>query len=248
MNLKCQEIYKSYGDISVLRGVSVEFPETGAVAIIGPNGAGKTTLINIISGFLKADTGSCVLNTEEILHLPPHRIAQLGITRTFQDNRVINNISVLENLLLARSHQKHESLLFSLLQVGLITEEKRNRERGEEILHFVGLSEISNVLAKNLSFGQQKLLSLACCLATDAQIIVLDEPLSGLHPAMTDQVLTLIRRLVEDLKLVVFIEHNLAAVRQVADDVIVMDNGKIIAHGPPNTVLDMPEIVEAYLA
>jgi ABC-type branched-subunit amino acid transport system ATPase component len=193
------------------------------------------------------DSGRCFLGERETTRLAPHRIAALGVARTFQDLRLILQVSVLDNVLLAHPHQRGERLLNSLLRFGVAAEESRNREEVIRLLKFVGLEEEADNLAGELSYGQQKLLTLACCLATKARILFLDEPVAGVHPEMISHILELLRRLRDDGKLVVFIEHDIAAVRQVADIVIVMDEGKVIAQGPPTEVLEKPEIMEAYL-
>jgi ABC-type branched-subunit amino acid transport system ATPase component len=217
------------------------------VAIIGPNGAGKTTLINVLTGFLRADSGKSFLGERELTRLAPHKIARLGVGRTFQDLRLISQVSVLENVLVARPNQKGERLLPALFRNGVATEEARNREEAMRWLKFVGLADAANELAGELSYGQQKLLTLACCLATDARILLLDEPVAGVHPDMVEKILGLLRQLREQEKQIVFIEHDIASVRRVADSVVVMDEGKIIAKGKPGEVLERPEIIEAYV-
>jgi ABC-type branched-subunit amino acid transport system ATPase component len=247
MILRCDNLSKSFDGTRALAGVSLEFPTSGIVAIIGPNGAGKTTLVNVLTGFVHADSGRSFLGEQELTRLPPHRIAQLGIARTFQDLRLISQVSVLENVLLARPNQKGEWLLAALFCNGVAAEEAGNREEALRWLKFVGLDGATNELAGQLSYGQQKLLSLACCLATDAGILLLDEPVAGVHPDMVSKILSLLGQLRESGKRIIFIEHDITAVRQVADSVIVMDEGKIIAEGKPNEVLEKPEIIEAYV-
>jgi ABC-type branched-subunit amino acid transport system ATPase component len=180
--------------------------------------------------------------------MAPHRIVGLGIARTFQDLRLIRQISVLDNVMLARPNQRGDKLIWALLRWGVAEEEWRNRKAALQLLRFVGLEHKTHKLAGELSYGEQKLLTLACCLATEARILLLDEPVSGVHPDLIEKILKLLRELREQGKLVVFIEHNIAAVKEVADRVIVMDEGRIIADGPPAEVLERPEIIEAYVA
>ena len=245
--LCCDSLSKSFDGVHALEKVGVSFPTSGIAAVIGPNGAGKTTLINVLTGFLRPETGRCVFGNREITRLAPHRIARLGIARTFQDLRLIQQVSVLDNVMLARPNQRGERLLPALLRFGVAAEETRNCEEAMRILRFVGLEEKASDPAGELSYGQQKLLTLACCLATEARVLLLDEPVAGVHPEMVEQILGLLRRLRDEGKLVVFIEHDIAAVRQVADVVIVMDNGRVIAEGPPSEVLERSEIMEAYV-
>jgi ABC-type branched-subunit amino acid transport system ATPase component len=247
-SIRSEGISKSFDGMRALAGVDLQFPESGVVAIIGPNGAGKTTLLNVLTGFIRPDAGHCWLNEQQITKLAPYRIVRLGMARTFQDLRLITQVSVLDNVMTARPNQRGETLLGALFRLGVAAEEARDREVALRLLRFVGLEEKAEEPAGELSYGQQKLLALACCLATEAKILLLDEPVAGVHPEMIQQILDLLRQLREQGKLVIFIEHDIAAVRQVADVVVVMDEGRVIAQGAPGEVLERPEIMEAYLA
>lgn len=245
--LRCENLSKSFGGVQALANVSLEFPTSGIVAVIGPNGAGKTTLLNVVTGFLRPSVGRAFLGKCDLTRLPAHKIARLGVARTFQDLRLITQVSVLENVLLARPDQKGERLWSALFRIGVAAEETKNREAAMHWLEFVGLKGAATQLVGELSYGQQKLLTLACCLATEASILLLDEPVAGVHPEMIERILDLLRELRSLNKLVVFIEHDIASVREVADSVIVIDHGKIIAQGKPSEVLERPEIIEAYV-
>ena len=245
--LRCKGLSKSFDGTLALHDVRLEFPSSGIVAIIGPNGAGKTTLLNVLTGFLRADEGQFFLGDQELTRLTPHRIARLGITRTFQDLRLISQVSVIENVLLARPNQKGERLVAALFRFGVAQEELRNHEEAMRCLRFVGLEQKTNETAGELSYGQQKLLTLACCIAAEGQILLLDEPVTGVYPETIFQILDILRQLREQGRLVVLVEHDIAAVRQIADVVIVMDEGRIITQGKPNEVLERPEIIEAYV-
>jgi ABC-type branched-subunit amino acid transport system ATPase component len=247
MILRCENLSKSFDGTRALADLTCEFPATGIVAIIGPNGAGKTTLLNVLTGFLAPQSGRCWLGEWELTGVAPHRIARFGIARTFQDLRLISQVPVQENVLLARPNQKGERLLRALLRFGVAREEKLNYDEAMRWLKFVGLADAVGQLAGELSYGQQKLLTLACCLATEAKILLLDEPVSGVHPEMVQKILGLLSELRGQGKLIVFIEHDIAAVRQIADQVIVMDEGKIIAQGKPAEILERSEIIEAYV-
>lgn len=246
--LRCQQLTKSFGGVNALVDFSVEFPSVGIVAIIGPNGAGKTTLLNVLTGFLSPDEGRCALGSQETTQLKAHQIARLGLARTFQDLRLIRQVPALDNILLASPRQRGENLIWALLRIGVAADERRNRERAMTLLRFVGLEEQAGSMAGDLSYGEQKLLTLAVCLATDASVLLLDEPVAGVHPHMIEHILRVLRQLRDQRKLIVFVEHDIAAVREVADQVIVMDEGRIIAQGPPGDVLERPEIVEAYVS
>ena len=247
-SLRCVELSKSFDGVRALDHIDLTFPTAGITAIIGPNGAGKTTLINLLTGFLRPDAGKCFLGGQEITRLSPHEIARLGIARTFQDLRLILQVPVLDNVMLARPHQRGETLLGALLRIGIAKEESENREAAMVLLRFVGLEERANDLTGKLSYGQQKLLTIACCLATEARLLLLDEPVAGVHPDMVEKILALMRKLADDGKRILFIEHDISAVRQIADHVIVMDHGRIRAQGPPHEVLENAEVMEAYLA
>jgi ABC-type branched-subunit amino acid transport system ATPase component len=246
--LSCYALSKSFDGVNALFDLNLEFPLTGVTSIIGPNGAGKTTLLNVLTGFLKPDKGKCFLGNREITGLAPNRIARLGLARTFQDLRLIRQISVLDNVLLARPRQRGENLTSALFRLGVGKEEGRNREEALRLLEFIGLQNKASDFAGELSYGQQKLLSLACCLATEARILFLDEPVAGVHPEMISKIVELLIELKMKGNQIVFIEHDISAVRLAADMVIVMDDGKIIAQGAPAEVLERPEIMEVYLA
>ena len=245
--LRCNGLLKCFDGVRALADVSLQLPASGVSAIIGPNGAGKTTLLNIWTGFLRPDAGRCFLGNRETTVLATHQIARLGVGRTFQDLRLILQVSVLDNVLLARPNQMGETLRGALFRLGVAAEEAQNRVEAKKLLALVGLRDQACELAGELSYGQQKLLTLACCLATEARILLLDEPVAGVHPEMASRTLGLLRELRAKGKLVVFIEHDIGAVREIADHVIVMDEGKVIAQGPPREVLERPEIMEAYL-
>jgi ABC-type branched-subunit amino acid transport system ATPase component len=246
--LRCEGLDKAFAGVIALSDVSLHFPTKGLVAIVGPNGAGKTTLFNVLTGFLHPDRGRCFLGQREVSHLAPHRIAQLGVTRTFQDTRLAMRLSALENLLLAQPDQRGEHLLNALFRIGIRAGEAKNRETAMRVLQLTGLETKALHSAGELSYGEQKLLSLATCMVTGAQVLLLDEPFAGVHPAVVERLTELLRYVSSNGKLIVFIEHDMASVRRVAEDVIVMDHGTVIARGCPEEVLMRPEIMEAYIA
>lgn len=245
--LRCEELYKSFDGNCALAEVTLALPPAGVTAIIGPNGAGKTTLINILTGFLKPNAGRCFFGKDEITSCPPHRIARLGLARTFQDLRLIQQMTVLDNVMLGRPNQRGDRLFYALFRIGVGKEEAHNREEALRVLGLVGLVEKANELAGELSYGEQKLLTLACCMATDAGTLLLDEPVSGVHPEMISRVLAFLVQLRDCGKGVIFIEHDIGIVREIADTVILMDEGKVIANGPTTEVLAQRDIMETYL-
>lgn len=242
-------VSKTFNGVHALRNIDVAFGEKGVVAIIGPNGAGKTTLLNVLSGFLRPDTGRVAFNSHDITYMSPDRIARLGLIRTFQDLRLIPSMTVLDNVLLARPRQGGERITRALFGLRGQREESANRAAAIAVLERFGLSDerLLIELAGDLSYGQQKLLSLACCLAAEPRALFLDEPVACIAPQFRDRILNLIREIGGEGRLVVFVEHDMDAVRLAADRVIVMDDGRIIVDGKPADILGKAAIMEAYL-
>lgn len=245
--LKGEQLRKVFDGTVAVDDVSFAIEEGSVTAIIGPNGAGKTTLFNLITGFIPPDRGEIHLQDKCLNGTPPYKIAQQGISRTFQDLRLLRQVMVTENLLLARHHQRGEVFWHAIFSGKVRSEEAKNCDAALKLLEFVGLKDMAYEPAGNLSYGQQKLLSLACCLATGGEVLLLDEPVSGVHPDMAAQILDLIVKLKDEGKTIVFIEHDIEAVRKVAEYVLVMDEGKVTAYGLKDEVLCKTEIVEAYL-
>jgi len=245
--LECHNLIKTFDGIRAVDGVSITVAPQQIVAIIGPNGAGKTTLFNLITGFLTPEAGSIYFKGRNITKLSPDKIARLGLARTFQDLRLIHQLTVLENVLLARPNPLGETwygAIFGRWQKN----ESKEREIAMHWLQFVGLVSQADEPAGALSYGQQKLLTLACCLASGADLLLLDEPVSGVAPATIERLVDYIRQLPEMGKTVVFIEHNLEVVEQLADWVVVMDEGKVISEGKWDVVSQDAKVLEAYLA
>lgn len=246
--LSCSNLSKSFGGAQALDRLTLTFADTGIVAVIGPNGAGKTTFFNVVSGFVRADAGSCHVDGMPVLGLAPHRIAALGVARTFQELRLIRRLSTLENLCLAQPHQAGEGIFTALAAWRDSAREADRRQFARELLARLGLRDQEAMPAGELSYGQQKLLSLGCCLAMRPRILLLDEPLAGVHPAMRTEIIQLIADAGRQGSLALVIEHHLEAVTEHADDMIVMHRGALLARGIPHEVLKLPEVVEAYVA
>ncbi len=243
--LRCCELFKAFDGVQALHNFSAEFNQGTVSAVIGPNGAGKTTLLNVITGFVRPDRGSCYLEDMRISPGTPHRIAKQGIIRTFQDLRLIMELSVLENVLLAFSSQRGEKAIAALLGVWK-PDEMRFKEAGYQHLDDVGLADHAALSAAELSYGQQKLLTLACCFAAEADVLLLDEPVSGVAPNMIEKILQLLESASNQGKAIVFVEHDLNAVRRIASTVFVMDCGSVVCHGPTEEVLNSKHVIKVY--
>jgi len=247
-NLELIDVSKSFDGLKAVDQVSIGLQKGKITALIGPNGAGKTTIFNLISGFIKPDSGQILYRGQNMVGLSPWEIASLGIGRLFQDVRVFSRLTVLDNVLVAFKGQKGEKVMVAILGRGkVLSEEARNKEKALELLRFVGLAEKASDLAENLSYGQQKLLSIARLLAAEADVLLLDEPTAGVNPAMIGQILKVARTLAEQGKTVVIIEHNMNVVVEVADWVYFMDDGQIVSFGLPKDVLGDPEVRRAYI-
>lgn len=246
--LNAAGLSKSFGGVQAVDRVTIAFPSTGIVALIGPNGAGKSTLFNILSGFVAPDSGECRIDGRLTTGMPPHLVARLGLARTFQQVRLVRHLSVLDNLCLARPGQTGDRFLAALTGARSSAAESGNRAFARRLLERLHLGEQENMPAGSLSYGQQKLLGLGCCLAMDSSILLLDEPLTGVHPALALIILELIAEIGRSGKLVVFIEHDLEAVSKVADEAIIMHHGAVLARGTLADVLKLPEVVEAYVS
>ncbi len=246
--LSVHNLCKSFDGTVALDGFSADVREREVVGLVGPNGAGKTTLFNVVTGFLRPDAGDVSYKGETLSGTPPYRVARLGLARTFQELRLIYRMTALENVLLAFPSQAGESGLGAFGRWPRVTrEERHNRGEALAMLDYVGLAEKAAELADEMSYGQQKLLSLACCLATGGELLLFDEPVAGVAPGMVDKILALITDLRARGKTVVFIEHNFAAVTEVCDRVIFMDEGRLVAEGTPAQVRDNADVIESYL-
>lgn len=247
MVLRVSRLSKSFSGVRAVDDVSLEVEPRRITAIIGPNGAGKSTLLNLITGFLLPDAGKVYLFGEDITYLPPHARAARGMVRTFQDLRLIEQLSVLENVLVACPRQRGEHWLWSLLG-GWRDQELRCREVAEQWLQWMGLADKLDSPAGSLSYGQQKLLMLACCFASGASLILLDEPVAGIDPHLTERITTFMHEAPKLGKTIVFIEHNIDVVQRIAEHVFVMAEGKVIASGCWNDVANDAKVLEVYLS
>jgi ABC-type branched-subunit amino acid transport system ATPase component len=246
--LRCDGITKAFQGVHAVNGATFEIPDGQITALIGPNGAGKTTVVNILSGAMKCDSGREFIGETEITNWPSHRIARLGLFRTFQLSRELGGLTVLENLLTAPLHQAGESLVNVLLRPGLIArEEREHAERALELLDIYGLYHLRDARARELSGGQKKLLEIARAVMAAPKILLLDEPMAGVNPALIERIGGYILDLKQSGVTVLMIEHNLNVVEQICDYVIVLAEGRTLATGRLSELRENAEVVRAYL-
>lgn len=244
--LEVKNLKKHFGGVKAVDDCTFSVRKGTMVGLIGPNGAGKTTVFDLITGFYHPTSGEILLEGENLIGLEPHEIAGKGITRTFQLIRLFPRLSALENVLIAEKKQSGEKLYKALLG-GWKQEEKKNRDKALQLLEVVGLSDKAQHHAGGLSYGQQKLLEIARCLASDPKVLLLDEPFAGLNPVMANKVAQVLLKLRKEGRTILLVEHNLQLVTRICDELVVLDYGKEIAIGEPRKVVKNKRVVEAYI-
>jgi len=238
--LKLDNISISFNKNIILDKLSYSFMENNIYALMGANGSGKSTLFNIISGFIKPNSGKILLNNNNITDLKPYEIANLGISRTFQDMRLIPSLTVYENILLAIKNKDSEKLYNSFLPSKILVYE----EKIEKILITTHLVDVKDSKAEFISYGQQKLLNLAVVIANDFDVLLLDEPIAGVQPQYREEILELIKNLG---KTVIIIEHNPEFIEKLTDNILFLEGGDIIATGNYKKISSNKRVQEAYL-
>lgn len=241
------KVSRDFGGLKAVDVDHLEIPRNAITALIGPNGAGKTTLFNLLTGFDKPDTGTWEFNGSKLAGIPAFKVAQLGEVRTFQLTKALSLLTVLENMKLGAKEQKGEKLLYSLVPALWKKQEKLIEQKALEILSRFKLAEKKDDFAASLSGGQRKLLEMARALMIDPTLVMLDEPMAGVNPALTESLLEHILNLKDQGMTVLFIEHDMHMVRHIADWVVVMAEGKVVAEGPPDRVMKEQAVVDAYL-
>ncbi|HEY9569265.1 MAG TPA: ATP-binding cassette domain-containing protein, partial [Thalassobaculum sp.] len=242
------DLHKNFGGIVAANGVDIELRAGQVTGLIGPNGAGKTTAFNLLTGFLTPTSGTITLRGRPITDRRPHRIVHSGVARSFQDLKLFRRMTVLENILVAFPNQlgdKLHNVYFRPLTVA--AQERANIGRALEILDFVGLRERALEEADGLSYAEEKLLVIARLLATEAEVLLLDEPLSGLDPNTLARVLPIVRRLAAQGRTACPIEHNLDVIREVCDVAAYLDGGRVLAVGRPEDLMKDPQLLERYI-
>ena len=240
-------VVRRFGGLTAVNVGHLEIPRGRITALIGPNGAGKTTFFNLLTGFDKPDEGSWTFNGKSLAGVAAHRVARLGMVRTFQLTKALNRLTVMENMLLGATGQKGENFFRALIPAIWSGQEKENRARAEDLLVRFKLDAKRNDFAGSLSGGQRKLLEMARALMVKPDMVMLDEPMAGVNPALTQSLLGHVKALREDGMTVLFVEHDMDMVRDISDWVIVMGQGAVIAEGTPDEVMADPRVIDAYL-
>ena len=248
--LRVEGLHKKFGGIVAVDGASFEVEEGTLTGLIGPNGAGKSTTFNCITGVHRPTAGQIYFQGEDITGLAPNQVANRGLVRTFQIARELEEMTVLENMLLAPKGQRGESLFRSVLPVlrrSVIEQEEEVLEKCWEMLEFFEIDHLAHEYAGNLSGGQRKLLELARALLTDPTMLLLDEPFAGVNPSLEDRLLEHIHDLRDDGYTFLIVEHDMDLIMQNCERVIVMHQGRVLTEGKPEEVKSNEEVIEAYL-
>jgi|APSaa5957512622_1039677.scaffolds.fasta_scaffold45583_2 branched-chain amino acid transport system ATP-binding protein len=235
-----KKLKKSFGGLIAVNDLSLDIKKGKITAIIGPNGSGKSTLFNLITGVLQQDKGKIYLGKQNISKLSVEERSKKGISRTYQNVRIFDNLSIEDHLHLALIHK--EKLLPCLLKKEEILDKKI-----DDTLKLVGLSINKKTWARELSYGQKKLLTLATAIIYKHNILLLDEPVAGVHPTLRKKIKKILKNLGNQNETILIVEHDMGFVKNLADEIIVLDEGKLLARGPPKKVLNDPAVLEAYL-
>ena len=240
-------VVKTFGGLRAVDVERLEIRRNKITALIGPNGAGKTTFFNLLTGFDKVDAGVITLDGEDITGTPPHRLAAKGMVRTFQLTKVLAKLSTIENMKLGALDQLGEKFWSALIPGSWTKQEREIEARADAVLKRFNLTHMRDEYAGTMSGGQRKLLEMARALMTDPRVVMLDEPMAGVNPALAQSLLELIKLLPGEGRTVIFVEHNMDVVQEISDWVVVMAEGRIIAQGTKAEIKNNKAVVDAYL-
>lgn len=246
--LETVDLNRYFGGLHAVQNVSFTARAGDIKAIIGPNGAGKTTLFNLIAGSIPPHSGKVIFKGKEITHQKPHVIAKQGLLRTFQTTKLFPHMTVFENVMVGRHTQSRAGFISGMLNLPFTWREERAiRERALEILELLKLDGSKEELAGNLPFGRQRMVEFARALATEAELLLLDEPAAGLNIHETEELSALLRTIRDLGKTLLIVEHDMSLVMDISDDILVLDQGIKIAEGNPETIRKSPEVISVYL-
>ncbi|MBG0829598.1 ABC transporter ATP-binding protein [Planomonospora sp. ID67723] len=245
--LVVDKVVRRFGGLTAVNVDHVEIQRGSITALIGPNGAGKTTFFNQLTGFDTADAGEWTFNGRKMNGVPAHKVARHGMVRTFQLTKALSKLTVMENMRLGAQGQRGENFFNALIPSLWRGQEDEITERAEKLLARFKLDAKSEDFAGSLSGGQRKLLEMARALMVGPELVMLDEPMAGVNPALTQSLLGHVKDLREQGMTVLFVEHDMDMVRDISDWVIVMAQGAVISEGPPDTIMSDPRVIDAYL-
>ncbi len=246
--LHAEKIGKVFGGLKALQDVSLTIPRNSIYGLIGPNGAGKTTLFNVITGLYQADSGTLQFKGNSILRRKPHQIVQAGIARTFQNIRLFGHMTAIENVMVARHTHLQAGVFGAIFRPPAVRrEEAACRAEALRLLHYVGIGAQANRVARELSYGDQRRLEIARALATEPQLLALDEPAAGMNPTERETLKNLLLQIRNDGTTLLLIEHDVKLVLGICDQLCVLNFGQCIAQGTPEQVRHDPAVITAYL-
>jgi len=246
--LSINELNKHFGGLHAVNDVTFDVHEGTIQAVIGPNGAGKTTLFNLISGSLQSDSGTVIFKKSHIENSEPHEIAQLGISRTFQNIKIFDHMTILENVMVGRHVKSNSGFFKALFNVpSTWKEEKEILEKSMKMLELMGIDELAHEDASSLAFGQQRSVELARALNSDPELLLLDEPAAGLNIYETAELAKMIQKIRNMGITILLIEHDMSLVMDISDDIVVLGSGAMITQGLPENVQKNEDVIRIYL-